>query len=61
VPGGRTIQAAEKRINEAKAALERYMNRPADEPADHELHDQLLQNLRVATNEYAKQVALFTP
>ena len=55
------IQAAEKRINEAKAALERYMNRPADEPADQELHDQLLQNLRVATNEYAKQVALFTP
>ena len=55
------VQAAEQRMNEAKAALERYIDRPADEPPDHELHYQLLQHLRIATDEYAKQVATFTP
>jgi len=56
------VQAAEKRMNEAKAApLERYIDHPADEPPDHELHLQLLQKLRIATDEYAKQVATFTP
>jgi hypothetical protein len=55
------VQAAEKRMNEAKAALERYIDRPADEPPDHELHLQLLQKLRIATDEYAKQVATFAP
>jgi len=55
------LQAAEKRMNEAKAALERYVDRPAGEPPDHELHHQLLQKLRIATDEYAKQVAAFTP
>jgi hypothetical protein len=55
------VQAAKKRMNDAKAAVERYIDRPADEPADHELHLQLLQKLRIATDEYAKQVATFAP
>ena len=57
------VQASEKRMNEAKAPLERYTDGPADEPPDHELHLhlQLLQKLRIATDEYAKQVATFTP
>ncbi|HLZ41765.1 MAG TPA: hypothetical protein VKQ11_12430 [Candidatus Sulfotelmatobacter sp.] len=55
------VQAAEKRMNEAKAALERYIDRPPDEPVDHELHLQLIQKLRVTTDEYAKQIATFIP
>jgi hypothetical protein len=47
-------------MNEVKAAaLERYIDRPAGQPPDHELRHQLLQELRIATDEYAKQVATF--
>ena len=53
--------AAAKRMDEVKAALQRYIDRSADEPADHELHHHLLQNLKAAAEEYAKQVADFTP
>src|SRR6202040_771833 len=42
------VQAAEKRMNEGKAALERYTDGPADEPPGHEVHLQLLQKLRIA-------------
>jgi hypothetical protein len=52
------VQAAEKRMNEVKAAL---LVALLAQPPDHELCRQLLQELRIATDEYAKQVATFAP
>lgn len=55
------VKAAEQRMNNAKAALQRYTERPAGAPTDTKLHRQLADALKKATDEYAAVVADLRP
>jgi hypothetical protein len=46
------VKAAEKRMHNAKAALQRYTDRPEGTPADMKLHRRLAEALKKATDEY---------
>jgi predicted metal-dependent hydrolase len=50
------VKAAERRMNEAKKALQRYTERSANEPTDHKLHLRLAQELKRATDDYLASV-----
>lgn len=46
------VKAAEKRVNNAKAALQEYTNRPNGAPINVKLHRRLAEALKKATDEY---------
>ena len=50
------VKAAERRMNEAKKALQRYTERSANEPTDRKLHLRLAQELKRATDDYVASV-----
>jgi len=55
------VKAAEQRMNNAKAALQRYTERPAGAATDTKLHRQLAEALKKATDEYVSVVADLRP
>ena len=54
-------KAAEQRMNNAKAALQRYTERPDGAATDIKLHRQLAEALKKATDEYVGVVADLRP
>lgn len=50
------VKAAEAKMNGAKATLQQYVDRPANQAADHGLHRRLAEELQQATDEYVEQV-----
>jgi hypothetical protein len=55
------VKAAEQRMNNAKAALQRYTERPDGAATDIKLHRQLAEALKKATDEYVAIVADLRP
>lgn len=51
------VTAAEKRMNNAKAALQQYTDRPKGAPTDIKLHRRLAGALKKATDEYVAVVS----
>ncbi len=43
-------------MNEAKIALQRYTERPPNDPPDHKLHRRLAEELKRATDDYLTSV-----
>jgi len=50
------VKAAERKMNEARIALQRYTERPLSDPSDHKLHLRLAQELKRATDDYVASV-----
>jgi len=50
------VKAAERRMNEAKKALQRYTERSANEPTDHKFPLRLAQELKRATDDYLASI-----
>ena len=50
------VKAAERKMNEAKIALQRYTERPPNDPPDHKLHRRLAEELKRAADDYLTSV-----
>ena len=50
------VKATERKMNEAKIALQRYTERPPNDPPDHKLHRRLAEELKRATDHYLTSV-----
>jgi hypothetical protein len=50
------VKAAERKMNEAKAALQRYTDRSPNDPTDHKLHLRFAEELKQATDDYLASV-----
>jgi len=50
------VKAAERKMNEAKIALQRYTERSPNDPSDHNLHRRLAEELKRATDDYLASV-----
>ncbi len=55
------VYAAEQRMNKARDALLAYVQRPPSQPADGQLHRELAEQLKRATDDYATAVAQLKP
>jgi len=50
------VKAAERKMNEAKSALQQYTQRSPNDPPDHKLHRRLAEELKRATDDYLTSV-----
>ena len=55
------VKSAERKMNEAKSALQGYIERAANDPPDHKLHRRLAEDSKRATDAYLATVIDLKP
>jgi hypothetical protein len=50
------VKAAEERMNQARAVLLGYVERPKSQPSDFQLHLRIAEDLKGATDDYVRLV-----